>query len=360
MARIATRLPGERNLAEGDRNRIAAIRGELIRIGNGWRERHPFLAAHQDGVGMAIFLASIAGVLVDAALYAAGILPWYATILITAFWLSLLHELEHDLIHSMYFRQNRPVHNAMMFGVWFFRPSTINPWIRRTLHLHHHEVSGTDSDLEERGITNGERWGSHRLLSLLDSMLGIYTKPLRQRAIVTAYIKHEARSPEEARQLAAKTLALYFPLGTIHYTLWHLFIGVHVYEFVTGSSISGSWVTALDFVAVTLLAPNAVRTFCLHFVSSNMHYYGDVEKHNVLQQTQVWTAKWLKPFHALCFNFGETHAIHHFLVRDPFYLREAIKRDCQKVLRANGVRFNDFGTFGRANRFSLAPAHVEP
>jgi hypothetical protein len=119
-------------------------------------------------------------------------------------------------------------------------------------------------------------------------------------------------------------------------------------------------VTALNFVAVTLLAPNAVRTFCLHFVSSNMHYYGDVEEHNVMQQTQVWTAKWLKPFHALCFNFGETHAIHHFLVRDPFYLREAIKHDCQKVLRDNGVRFNDFGTFGRANRFSLAPAHVEP
>lgn len=85
-----------------------------------------------------------------------------------------------------------------------------------------------------------------------------------------------------------------------------------------------------------------------------------LEAHNVLQQTQVWTAEWLKPFHALCFNFGETHAIHHFLVRDPFYLRELIKHDCQKVLRDNGVRFNDFGTFQRANRFSLTPAHVEP
>ncbi|MUL49853.1 fatty acid desaturase [Mycobacterium sp. CBMA293] len=360
MARIATRLPGERYLAEEDRDRIAAIRGDLIRIGDGWRKRHPFLAAHQDGAGMAIFLVSIAGVLADAVLYAAGLLPWYATILITAFWLSLLHELEHDLIHSMYFRQNRMVHNLMMFGVWFFRPSTINPWIRRTLHLHHHEVSGTDSDLEERGITNGEGWGAHRLASLMDSMLGIYTKPLRQRAIVTAYIEHEARSPEEARKLAAKTLSLYFPLGVVHYTLWHLFIGVHAYAFITGNNISGSWVTALNFIAVTLLAPNAVRTFCLHFVSSNMHYYGDVEKHNVMQQTQVWTAKWLKPFHALCFNFGETHAIHHFLVRDPFYLREAIKHDRQKVLRDNGVRFNDFGTFQRANRFSLMPAHVEP
>ncbi|WP_202915670.1 hypothetical protein [Mycolicibacterium sp. CBMA 234] len=33
---------------------------------------------------MAIFLTSIAGVLADAVIYAAGVLPWYATILITA------------------------------------------------------------------------------------------------------------------------------------------------------------------------------------------------------------------------------------------------------------------------------------
>ena len=46
----------------------------------------------------------------------------------------------------------------------------------------------------------------------------------------------------------------------------------------------------------------------------------------------------------------------HFLVRDPFYIRELIKRDCQDVLRNQGVRFNDFGTLRRANRFALKPA----
>ncbi|MDR3659692.1 MAG: fatty acid desaturase [Mycobacterium sp.] len=352
MAGTAPRVSAERNLAREDRERIAAIRSELMRIGDGWRARHPFLTAHQDGVGMAIFLLSVAGVLVDAALYAAGVLPWYVTIVLTAFWMSLLHELEHDLIHSMYFRYNRAIHNLMMFGVWFFRPNTVNPWIRRTLHLHHHAVSGTDSDLEERTITNGEGWGAHRLVGLLDLMLGIYTRPLRQKAIVQAYVEHEARSPEEARHLVADTLGMFFPLSALHYLLWHLFIGVHVYEFISGNSVSGSWVTVLNFLAVTLLAPNALRTFCLYFVSSNMHYYGDVEEYNILQQIQVWTAKWLKPFHLFCVNFGETHAIHHFLVRDPFYLREATKRESQNVLRENGVRFNDFGTFRRANRFS--------
>ncbi|MFE7718536.1 fatty acid desaturase [Nocardia rhizosphaerihabitans] len=356
--RIATRLPGERTLAEGDADKIAAIRGALIEIGTDWRARHPWLDAHQDQIGLAFFLVSIGGVIADAVLYGLGVLPWWATILLTAFWLSILHELEHDLIHSMYYRTNKFVHNAMMFGVWFFRPSTINPWVRRRMHLHHHKVSGTDSDLEERAITNGEGWGPHRTISLLDSFLGMYTKPFRIHQIAKTYVEHEASTPEEVRRLANIQRLAYFPLGLFHYTLWHLFIGISIYELIAGpASVPG--IGVLTFLAVTILAPNAVRTFCLHFVSSNMHYYGDIQEHNVLQQTQVWTALWLKPFHALCFNFGETHAIHHFLVRDPFYLRELIKHDCQQVLAEHGVRFNDFGTFRRANRFALAPSTVE-
>ncbi|MEU5758429.1 fatty acid desaturase [Nocardia sp. NPDC047648] len=352
--RIATRLPGERALTAADADKIATIRGALIEIGSRWRARHPWADAHQDQIGLAFFVVSVAGVLADAVLYGLGVLPWWATIALTAFWLSILHELEHDLIHSMYFRTNRPVHNTMMFGVWFFRPSTINPWVRRRLHLHHHKVSGTDSDLEERAITNGEGWGPRRTISLLDSFLGMYTKPFRVHRMVSAYVKHEAETPKDAAYLRAINVMGYFPLGIFHYTLWHLFLGISVYELITGASVPGMGV--LTFLAVTILAPNAVRTFCLHFVSSNMHYYGDIEAHNVLQQTQVWTAWWLKPFHALCFNFGETHAIHHFLVRDPFYLRELIKHDCQKVLAEHGVRFNDFGTFRRANRFGSVRA----
>lgn len=357
--RLATRLPGERNLAREDADKIAEIRAAIIEIGNEWRTRHSWVNKHQDQIGLAIFVIGIAGVIGDGVLYGFGLLPWWATIALSGFWLSVLHELEHDLIHSMYFRKNKIVHNTMMFGVWLFRPSTINPWVRRRLHLHHHEVSGTDSDMEERAITNGEGWGTHRMVSLLDSMLGMYTKPMRMRQIVQAYVRSEARSKEEAKQLITQSRLAYFPLGLVHYMLWHLAIGLWAYEQIAGPTHIWGQGT-LDFLVVTILAPNAIRTFCLHFVSSNMHYFGDVEAHNVLQQTQVWTAKWLKPFHAMCFNFGETHAIHHFLVRDPFYIRELIKKDCQKVLRDNGIRFNDFGTFKRANRFSLTPAPIEP
>lgn len=352
---IASRLPAERQLAREDADQIATIRKSIIEIGDDWRRRHPWLARHQDHVGMTIFVVSIIGVITDAWLYATGLLPWWATILISAFWLSLLHELEHDLIHSMYFRTNRFLHNTMILGAWLLRPSTINPWVRRRMHLHHHAVSGTDSDAEERAITNGEGWGSHRLITLLDSFLGIYTKPFRMFRLVESYVKQEARTPEEIRYLTNTTRMAYFPLGAVHYLLWHLFIGIHIYQWIAGPvHIPGQQI--LGFLAVTMLAPNTIRTFCIYFVSSNLHYYGDVEAHNVLQQTQVWTAWWLKPFHALCFNFGETHAIHHFLVRDPFWIREAIKNDCLRVLRENGVRFNDFGTFRRANRFTLASA----
>jgi len=357
--KLATRLPGERSLRQEDADRIAAIRGQLIAVGDRWRAAHPFLARHQDAIGLAFFLVSTIGVLGDAAMYIEGTMPWWLCIPLTAFWLSILHEIEHDLIHSMYFRTNKLVHNAMMFGVWFLRPSTINPWTRRRLHLHHHRVSGTESDLEERSISNGEPWDGRRVIKLLDLVLGMYVRPFSTYATAAAFVKEVARDEDDQRKLGWELRRIYFPLGLVHYGLWHLFIGLHVANLL-GADISGSGLHALDVAAVVLLAPNAFRSFCLHFVSSNMHYFGDVEAHNVLQQTQVWTSKWLWPVHAFCFNFGGTHAIHHFLVRDPFYVREAIGHECREILRAGGVRFDDYGTFKRANRFEiLVPGHAE-
>ena len=358
--KLATRLPGERGLNPRDADRISDIRGRLIEIGDRWRAEHPLMARNQNTIGLLLFTVSIIGVLADATLYVAGVIPWWLCIPLSAFWLSILHELEHDLIHWMYFRGSRRVHNAMMFGVWFFRPSTINPWLRRRLHLHHHQVSGTESDIEERALTNGERWGGHRVIKLLDQFVGMYLRPWHAKELARAYIREEAESPEEARELAERLKRSYFPLGPIHYGLWHLFIILHAIALLGVSIPANPAYDALNVLAVVLLAPNAFRTFCLHFVTSNLHYFGDVEAHNVLQQTQVWTSKWLWPLHAFCFNFGGTHAIHHFLVRDPFYLRQAIARDCQQVLREGGVRFDDFGTFRRANRFvGNAPAHLE-
>ena len=55
-------------------------------------------------------------------------------------------------------------------------------------------------------------------------------------------------------------------------------------------------------------------------------------------------------------GFGSTHAIHHFAVKEPFYIRQWNAGIAHQVMREMGVRFNDFGTFRRANRFSLKTA----
>src|SRR3546814_16453679 len=92
---------------------------------------------------------------------------------VSAIFASFIHELEHDLIHTLYFRKHPRAYHLMMALCWITRPSTVSPWTRRRLHLHHHKFSGTESDLEERAITNGERWGLRRLLLTGDHMLAV-------------------------------------------------------------------------------------------------------------------------------------------------------------------------------------------
>jgi fatty acid desaturase len=352
-------LPAERKLAEDDRVRIAAIRAAIHEAGLQFRERHPRLIAHQNALGMAIFLSSIGCAVAMSALYIAGLVPWWVCIPFNAFCFSVLHELEHDLIHSLYFRTNKFAHNFMLAGVWLMRPSTINPWIRRRMHLHHHRASGTESDLEERAITNGVPWGFRRMLMTGDGMLAIYLRPFTMERAAAEFARSQApENQAERERIEREQRVSYVPLGLIHYTLWHVFIIYHAIAimlmalgiFFAPPTWLAETMTVVDAIAVVWLAPNALRTFCLHLVSSNMHYFGDVEQGNVLQQTQIWTSKVLLPLHIFCFNFGSTHAIHHFVVGDTFYIRQAIARDAHRAMRENGVRFNDFDTFRRANR----------
>jgi hypothetical protein len=97
-----------------------------------------------------------------------------------------------------------------------------------------------------------------------------------------------------------------------------------------------------------------LRSFSINFISSNMHYFGDIEDGNFVQQCQVLNSKWFIIPHLFCFNFGSTHGIHHFVVRDPFYIRQMTAKKAHEVMRENGVRFNDLGTFKRANRWSAS------
>ncbi|CRL49461.1 MULTISPECIES: fatty acid desaturase [unclassified Pseudomonas] len=331
--------------------RSAHIREVVLAKGVELRQRYPILN-HQDALGAGILAFALAGMIGSAALYMTGHMAWWACLLLNAFFASLTHELEHDLIHSMYFRKQRVPHNLMMGLVWLARPSTINPWIRRHLHLNHHKVSGTETDMEERAITNGEPWGFARLLMVGDNMMSSFIRMLR------------AKTWAHKFSIVQRTLKVYAPLALVHWGAWYVFLGFHAINgiaFLMGAPIEWSATTlsvmqVIDIAAVVIIGPNVLRTFCLHFISSNMHYYGDIEPGNVMQQCQVLNAGWLWPLQAFCFNFGSSHGIHHFVVKEPFYIRQMTVPVAHKVMREMGVRFNDFGTFGRANRFERKDA----
>ncbi len=342
LARQAAAQPAP---ALTDAQRSALIRQTIMREGDRLRAAHPWLL-QQDRIGAGILAVAVAGMLLNVWSYAQGWQPVWVTVLAAAFCASITHELEHDLIHSMYFRKLPWAHNLMLALVWLARPSTINPWVRRKLHLDHHKFSGTHKDLEERGITNGDSWGLRRVLMVGDNAMSIL---LRAASL---------KDPALRKRLLGRGFLAYSPLGVMHWASWYAFLALHAGNALATlngqaspwSASTLSFLHLLDFAVVVWLGPNVLRTFCLHFVSSNMHYFGDVEEGNLMQQCQVLTPWWMLPLQLFCFNFGSTHAIHHFVVRDPFYLRQLTAPVAHRVMREMGVRFNDLGTFGRANR----------
>ncbi|NKF22090.1 fatty acid desaturase [Solimonas sp. C16B3] len=334
----------------------AAIRAESERV----RARWGFLR-HQDAIGAAIMALSVAGMIASGWAYAAGAIPWWVCIPMSAIFASFIHELEHDLIHTLYFRKNPIAYHLMMALCWITRPSTVSPWVRRRLHLHHHKYSGTESDLEERAITNGERWGLRRLLMTGDHMLAVLLRQRMMHDTVKAFIKaQQPTSREEVQMLIKEQRRGFVPLSLLHYAIWYGFLGYHAVALgfaAAGTPLATSaFMNVIDTIVVVWLAPNVLRVFCLHFVSSNMHYYGDIDTNNIVQQCQVLNPWWLWPAQLFCFNFGATHAIHHFVVNQPFYVRQLTARAAHRVMRDNGVRFNDYGVFGRANRWGALEA----
>lgn len=363
-ARKVKTMSADPNLMS-DAEKTDYIRRSILQEGRDLRRRHPWLEKHQNLIGATIMAVSLMGMIASGTLYVMNLIPWWACIPVTAIFASFIHELEHDLIHLMYFK-NRPWANNLMLALgWLARASTISPFVRRKLHLHHHKFSGTESDLEERGITNGESWGLRRLLMTGDNMMAVFLRPFTMQRAVRQYIRaQKTDSRTEKRKMGIQQLFAYAPLGNIYYLLFHGWVAVHLTLFVaelSGVSIElpsgpASALNLLDIFAVVYMLPSFLRTFCLHFISSNMHYYGDVEPRNVMQQCQVLNPWWLLPMQVFCFNFGSTHAIHHFAVREPFYIRQWTAPAAHEVMKKMGVRFNDYGTFLRGNRFSKDPA----
>lgn len=317
--------------------RIAStIREEEKRL----REKYLFLK-FQNLIGLGIMLMSLVGMVTSGWLYYIEAIPAWGCILASAFFASLSHELEHDLIHQQYFRHNIFMHNMMMFVVWIMRPNTVHPWYRRDIHFLHHKTSGTEQDLEERLVGNGVAYGVLRYLVMFDGLLGMLTR--------AGLLKKEVK-----RFNLKEILFAAFPFATFYFATWYFFLGFHAYDFLAADqALYPLWflsvMDVINFLVVVLIAPNFVRSGCLNFITSNMHYYGGVT--NLIQQTQVLKPWFLMPLQFFCFNFGSTHGIHHFVVGQPFYLRQMVAKAAHKVMKENGVRFDDFSTFLTNNRY---------
>ena len=117
------------------------------------RQKYSILQ-QQDFLGAFIFVFSL--IMIAATWYAYYYfqLSAFWTIVLIALPTSLLHELEHDLIHNLYFRRQSYIQDIMFFVIWVAKLHG-NPWFRRELHLKHHLVSGQEDDAEERLIGLG-------------------------------------------------------------------------------------------------------------------------------------------------------------------------------------------------------------
>ncbi|ROM27519.1 fatty acid desaturase [Pseudomonas protegens] len=331
-----------------DQQKIEEVTRQITEHGNELRRRYPVLN-YQNALGASAMAVSVTVMVVTGVLYVKGIMPAWLCILVNALSTSIIHELEHDLIHRLYFRKQPLAHNFMMLLCWLTRPGMPSPWLRRGLHFHHHKESGTATDVEAWITTSGNPWGILRLLKLMDGFLFGFVNAVC------------APGWRQKMKLLARIIRLNTPFGLLYWGSWYVFLGYHLSTWLGGlagvpppsSPLVLQVMNVIDCAVVIVVAPNMIRQFCLYFISSNMHYYGDVAPRNALQQTQVMNHWLLWPFQLFCFNFGSTHSIHHFVVKDPFYLRQMTAPYAHEVMAKAGVRFNDFGTYKRANRFKL-------
>jgi len=338
------------------------IRKEINRTYHEIKAKYPVLK-YQNLWGAIIFLVSIGVITLTSYLWLNGDMNLWVMILINAFVYGILHEMEHDLIHWMYFKDNKIVHHLMLLIIWLLRPLTINPWIRRHLHYHHHKYSGTLHDVEERGVTNGEKWSLKRLLLTPDLVLGGLSRVVGLFRDIEEEVKAGRLKVELGHKLKKYAFGGLMPITIISHVLVYLLVIDLGLDYFNNHYQTG-WVfppMIKDFIAwiwpfiCIVIIPNIIRQFCLHFITSNIHYFADVEDGNVIEQTQVLTVWWTLPFQIFCFFFGWTHAIHHFVVNETFYVRHFTRKKAQAILKKYGVRFNDLGTFARANRYHEHP-----
>ena len=295
--------------------------------------RHPWLD-RCDAVALGLFAGAWLWMgAVAVGWWSLGLSGWLAVPAI-ALGLSVLHELEHDLIHDLYLGRWPAVRRAVLAGIWVGKAS-LAPWSRGRIHRWHHVVSGQPEDIEERLIGLGLPWGPRRLL-LTVLPLGSVLVAADIRRAVRARRKAGGRTPDLSHGPAYRgvraidTLFVFLPLVAV-----------------------GGWLAGAGWAAPLLVLwvlPNTLRHAAIVSMSSSSHYT-DIERGQLVQQNQILDHPLFWPLQLFCWNFGATHVLHHFVVQQPFWRRTLVFGSVRDTLVEQGVRANDLGSFKRANRW---------
>jgi fatty acid desaturase len=317
------------------RDRVKAINRAIVAEEKRLRARHGWLA-HQDAIGMACFLGSSLAVAALAGGYLAGWWAWWVPVVLVGLPVSVLHELEHDLIHNQYFKGHTRLQNLMFFVIWWSKLN-VSPWYRREAHLRHHRRSGQPDDAEERLIGLGVKAGWYRLLIAVHPIFSWAMVPGIKRADPKWHVMWGIRQ-------SVPTFTL-FGLVLLMQPVLHL-----VDALAPGVTPAGL-LRIFDVLMIVWVGPNVLRQLCLALVSSYCHYYGDSPENDVFYQNQILDHPLLWPMQLYCANFGSTHIVHHFVVQQPFYLRQMVAKVAHAEMLRQGVRRNDFGVIARANRW---------
>jgi fatty acid desaturase len=334
----------QRFLSEKElRGSITAIRqtikNEEVRL----REKYKWLE-HQNLLGMGCFVISVLAIVLVAYLYLKRLVHWSLAIPLIALPGSILHELEHDLIHNLYFKGKQWIQNVMFFVIWWVKMS-IPPWYRKIIHLRHHIVSGQKEDIEERLIGLGLPL---RMLRWL-----ITFNPLASALIFDDLKKDNGEDFNKLKVtlLSAPTVIPFCVLLHLLICYVRLFLGLTFTSYDPALLLPmWLWPYVRD-IAVILILPNVLRQACLNLIASYSHYYGDIPTKNVYYQNQIIDHWSMWPLQLFSFNFGATHVIHHYVPNQPFYLRQMLAPKATEELLNNGVRRNDFNIIFRKNRF---------
>merc|ERR1712137_143741 len=245
------------------------------------RQKYSWLQ-HQNTLGMLWFCGSFTVMAITSFLYIYNIMPWYYAMTLMAVAVSIMHELEHD--------------------------------------LKHHKTSGQVDDIEERLIGLGMPLGLKRLF--------ITISPLGAFLVMGQVAKDSAALKSEPLLDIIKTSLLNLPvLLPSHLAL----LAILFPSFVPVGIYTLCW-----NVTMLLFLPNMLRQSCLQLVSTGCHYYGDIPEKNVFFQNQVIDHWVFYPFQLFCFNFGATHIIHHYVSRQPFYLRQMCAPEVANELQKQG------------------------